>query len=342
MNKIKMSDIAKAAGVSHATVARVIHKNGYVSEEARLKIERLIHETGYVPNKLAQGLKSSQSQLIGHLTVFNPNMLFAKISYAVSRSAAQQGFHVLTLTSHPRMDEEEAQLDELIGRRVDGIIITSNAFFPPALIQKLVDMNIPVVMIERTLDIPFVDRVRIDDLKGSQEATGHIIAKGHRRIGFIGRKPNLPVNDVEHLRFQGYLNACLEAKLTPNDELVRHMEEYSVEAGYQAAESLMKLSDPPSALFATSDLFIAGVLQYLQKHGRKVPADVSLVGYDDTLSALLAPPVTSVALSHEKMGEQAIQLLVQRTEDIKAPSRSVMIATVLIDRHSVAEIDQTR
>ena len=338
MSSTKITDIAKAAGVSHATVARVIHKKGYVSEENRKKIEQLIQEMGYVPNKMAQSLKSAQSHLIGHLTVFNPNMLYAKISYAVNRSAEQQGFHVLTMTGHPQLNEEEAQVNELIGRRVDGIIITSNVFIAPELIQKFVAANIPVVMVERALGIPYVDCIRIDDLTGSYGAVQHILSHGHRRIGFIGTQPVMPIHDVEHHRYQGYLNACSDASVDVSDELVCLMEEYSAEAGYQAAKRLMRLEDPPSAVFATSDLFVAGVLQYLQKVDKKVPKDISLVGYDDTLSSLLAPPITSVALSHEKIGEHAIRFLLQRMADRKAPAQSTKIETVFIDRHSVQGI----
>lgn len=338
MKNIKITDIAKASGVSHATVARVIHKNGYVSEENRVKIERLIQEMGYIPNRAAQSLKGSPSQLIGHLTVFNPNMLFTKISYAVNHAAVQQGFHILTMSSHPRMNEEEAQINELIGRRVDGVIITSNIFISRDLIQRLSALSIPVVMIERTLDIPYVDCIQVDDLNGSQRAVQHIIAKGHRRIGFIGSQTILPHSDVEHLRYQGYIHACHDSNLDIKDEYVCLTNEYSVEDGYQAAEALMKLANPPSAIFATSDIFIAGVLQCFQKHGVKVPDDVSLVGYDDTLSSLMAPPITSVGLSHDKIGERAIQLILRRMADWNVHSQCVKIETVLIDRHSVKPI----
>lgn len=337
MPNVKMSDIAKAAGVSHATVARVIHRNGYVSEESRKKIEQLIAEMGYVPNKLAQSLKSAQSKLIGHLILFHPNMLFAKISYAVNHSAAAQGFQVLTVTSHSSRDEQETLINEMIGRRVDGVIITSNVFVPQDMILKLVGLNIPVVMIERTRDLPYVDRIQVDDLNGSFEAVRHLLKKGHQRIGFIGTLPTLPISDVEHLRFQGYIDALKWANLDVEDALVRHMEDYTAEAGYQAVESLMQLDNPPSAIFATSDLFVCGELQYLYQSGKRVPDDVSLVGYDDTHSALLSPPISSVGLSHDKIGEHAIELLLKRMSDPRAPAQTVMIETVFIDRQSVYE-----
>ena len=338
MQNVKMSDIAKAAGVSHATVARVVHKNGYVSEENRLKIERLIHEMGYVPNKMAQGLKNAQSKMIGHLMLFNPNMLFTKISYAVNRAAAARGFHVLTLTSHRYMNEEESQIEELIGRRVDGVIITSNVFVSRELIRKLVNLHIPVVMIERAFDLPQVDCVRIEDLKGAFDAVQHMIELGHRQIGFIGRQPNLPISDVERLRYQGYVDALRAAGIPVDEKWVCQMPEYTAEAGFQAMAEMEQRAALPTALFATSDLLASGVMQYLHQHQKRVPEDLSLVGYDDTLATLLAPPLTSVGLPHDQIGEQAIQLLLQRMEDVQAPAQSVWIKTVLIDRHSVRRI----
>lgn len=328
-----MSDIAAAAGVSLATVGRVLHKNGYVSEENREKIERLIQELGYVPNKIAQGLKNRQSKLIGHLVVFNPNMLFAKISLAVTQSALQHGFHVLTMTGHQNLDEEEAQINELIGHRVDGVIITSNVHIPKTLIQKLVDLEIPVVMIERTYDLPHVDCIRVDDLNGSFEAVDHIIAKGHRRIGFIGMQL---FHEVEKLRYQGYCDALRNAGMEISDDYICFMPDYSVENGFRAMETLMKTNQfPPTAVFATSDLFTCGVMQYLHQQGKRVPEDLSLVGYDDTLSTLLAPPITSVGLSLDEIGSHAIELLLRRMQDYQAPSSIVPIKTVLIDRQSV-------
>lgn len=332
---IKMSDIAREAGVSLATVGRVLHNNGYVSPENREKIERLIGELGYVPNRMAQGLKNSQSRMIGHLMVFNPNMLFAKISLAVNNAALEHGFQVLSMTGHAGLHEDDAQINELIGRRVDGVIITSNSHIPRTLIQKLVELRIPVVMVERTYSMPFVDIIRVDDLAGSREAVQHLIAQGHRQIAFIGMQL---FHEVETLRLKGYQQALSEASIPLTQEYICTMPDYSVQAGYAAMEQLLQLPHPPGAVFCTSDLFACGVLQSLQQHGKRVPQDISIVGYDDTLSAMLAPAVTSVALSLEEIGKNAIELLMRRMDAFDSPAISVMIRTVLIERQSVSHI----
>ena len=333
ISNVKMSDIANAAGVSLATVGRVLHNNGYVSKENREKIETLIHEMGYVPNQMARGLKNSQSMLIGHMVVFNPNMLFAKISLAVNQAAAAQGFHVLTMTSYRGLNEEENQLNELIGRRVDGVIITSNGSIPSGLVERLVERNIPVVMVERTYDLPYVDRIQVDDLGGAKQAVEHILQKGHRNIGFVGMQL---VHEVEKLRYQGYQAALKEAGIRLDPDAVCLMSDYSAADGDEAARHLMNLKVPPTAIFATSDLFACGILQYLYTIHKRVPEDVSIVGYDDTLSTMLTPQITSIGLDLDEIGADATALLIERMEDVKRPAQTLPIQTVLIDRHSVA------
>ncbi|WP_138751315.1 LacI family DNA-binding transcriptional regulator [Paenibacillus sinopodophylli] len=330
--KIKMSDVAKAAGVSLATVGRVLHNNGYVSEAKRKEIEQIIKETGYIPNKIAQGLKKSRSKIIGHLTLFNNNMQFKEISSAINMAASNSGYHVLTMTSHYGMGDEEQQLNDLIGHRVDGIIITSYHSISMELIGRLIEQNIPVVMIERTYEIPMVDRIVVNDHAISLNAVRHIVHKGHRRIAFIGAALE---HQVETDRFTGYIDALNEAGIVPHEEWVNVMSEYSVEEGRKAIGILLNAKQPPTAIFMTSDIYACGVMQILYERGLRVPDDLSLIGYDNTLSALLSPPITSVGLPFKEIGEHALDLLIRRMNDNSALSRTIRIDPFLMDRHTV-------
>ncbi len=331
---IKMSDIAKAAGVSLATVGRVLHNNGYVSEEKRQEIERIIKETGYIPNRIAQGLKKSRSKIIGHLTLFNPNMQYQEISSAVNAAAAESGYQVLTLTCHQGSGEEEQQINDLIGHRVDGVIITSYQALSQEWIGRLLERQIPVVMVERTYDMPLVDRIVVNDLAGSKEAVRHMLHKGHRRIAFVGAALDY---QVEKDRYAGYLEALKEAGIVPLEQWSQLMPGYSVEAGRKAIDELLHARVSPTAVFMTSDIFACGVLQVLYERGLRVPDDLSLIGYDNTLSALLSPPITSVGLPFEKIGDHAIRLLLRRMEDPGVSACSVGIDPFLMDRHTVRE-----
>lgn len=331
---IKMSDVAKAAGVSLATVGRVLHNNGYVSEEKRKEIERIIKETGYIPNKIAQGLKISRSNILGHLTLFNNNMQIKGISSAVNAAALDNGYQVLTLTGHQGLGEEEQQINELIGHRVEGVIITSYVSISKELIGRLIEKNIPVVMIERTFEVPMVDRIVVNDRASSLNAVRHMVRKGHRHIAFIGAELG---HQVEVDRYTGYLDALDEANIEPNEEWVKIMPEYSLEMGREAIVNLLNAKQPPTAIFMTSDTYACGVMQVLYERRLRVPDDMSLIGYDNTLSALLSPPITSVGLPFKEIGEHALQLLLRRMNDNTAPASTIGIDSFLMERNTVRE-----
>jgi DNA-binding LacI/PurR family transcriptional regulator len=334
MANIKMIDIAKAANVSLATVGRVIHNNGYVSETKRKEIKQTIKDMGYVPNKMAQAFKYSQSKLMGHMTLFNQNMLYEQISAAVDKAAVSHGYHVLTLACHANQGEEAKQVEELIGQRVEGIIITSNSMIDRELITKLVDNKIPVVMIERTLDIPYVDRVMVDDLEGAYNAVTHILQNGHRLIGFIGEDLE---HEVEINRYNGYCKAVSDHGIPILPELIQLKPDYSIPSGYKATKALMEGTNPPTAIFVTSDIYACGVMQYLYEKNIRVPYDISIVGYDNTLSTMLAPAVNSVGLPYQEIGDWAIKLLLSRMENEKSAAQTVIINTRYIDRGTVLE-----
>lgn len=327
--------MAKAAGVSVATVGRVIHNNGYVAADKREEIERVIKELGFIPNKLAQGLKKSESKVIGHLTLFNINMLYEQISRAINEKAAERDYHVLTLSSHRNREDEEKLINELLGHRVDGIIITSNGKIKEALVTRLTDLKVPVVMIERTMDLPMVDRIVIDDVKGGYESVQHFIEHGHRDIAFVGCQTG---HSVERDRYQGYLNALKDHGIPTNSKWISIREQYSVEEGYLAAATILAEKPYPTAIFATSDTYACGVLQYLYEKDIKVPRDISLIGYDNTLATLMAPQITSMGLPHELIGTEAMRLLLERIEDKELPAREIVVSPVLITRETVKQL----
>lgn len=330
MANVKMIDVAKAAGVSLATVGRVIHNNGYVAAEKREEIEQIIKDLGYIPNRMAQALKYSQSKLIGHMAFFNPNMLYEQISYEVHAAAARYGYRVMTIASHRDSGEEEKQIEELIGQRVEGIIITSNSSIDPSLIQKLIDNHIPIVMIERTLEMQKVNRIVVDDFRGAYEAVAGILRMGHQKVGFIGKEL---IYDVECRRYEGYRKALEDFNQVYDPSLVSLREEYSIAQGYDGMKALM--NHKPTAVFMTSDLFACGVLQCLYENNIKVPEGISLVGYDNTLSTMLAPPIDSVGLPVSEIGELAMGMLLRCIENPDKSAETALIQTEYQNRGTV-------
>lgn len=337
MPVITMKDVAREAHVSATTVARAIYNNGYISESKRQKILQVVDELGYVPNTLARGLKTQKSYTIGNIVPFSPvNFYFSQISEALSTEAEKLNYHVISAFSDGDRVAERKILEGLVSRSVDAIIFSAGMHVLPENIEWLLTRNIPVVMIERTQMIPGVDKVIIDNLEGSYCAVRHIIERNHKKIGFIGSQDE---DDIELQRKEGYRRALKDAGLEVRPEWVVLFENYNnPQYGYEGAKQLLSCADPPTAIFASSDIYACGVMQFARQHGLSVPEDLSLVGFDNTLSKFLAPPVTTVEMPIQEIGKTAIRLVMERIQNNRSIGESICYSTYLVDRGTVKDL----
>ncbi len=332
---ITMADIAKAAHASVATVGRVLHNNGYVSDEARARIERAIAELGYIPNQNARTLKSNRSNIIGSLVIQNPNGLYYRINDSIMEAAHRYGFEYLTMECQPWSRNEGRLIDNFIGLRVDGLVITSNTAIQPDMFARLRSAGIPAVAVERGYLEQGIDSLITEDFAGVRDAVCRIASRGHRRIGLIAMQP---FHDVERQRLAGYRQAIEDSGLAPDEALIQIVPSYHPDAGRAAAEALLALDAPPTALFATADTLAAGAMQALYDRRLRVPDDISIVGYDDVLSQSLSPRIDSVGLVLSDIGEQVLQLLRGRMADPQRPAKRQSISTVYVDRGTVRRL----
>jgi len=324
-----MADVARLAGVSQSTVGRVIHKNGYVSAENRQRVEAAVRKLGYVPNTLAQGLKNGV-RLVGHILQFSPNMLFAQISRAVDEACTQQGYGVLNFTKYGLPGEDEKIVTEFIGRRVSGVVITSIGYLEPELLKRLERAGIPVVWIERAPE--HGDRVLLDDHTGTYRAVESMIKTGHRKIAYIGLDSGM---SVEKLRLQGYRDALRDNGIEHDRRLEKLMENYNPLSGCKAMADLWENGPRPTGIFGAADTLICGAMQYLYQAGVRIPTDISLMGYDNTVSEILSPPVNSVGIHAGEMGQKAVELLLRRWDEPAGELETLWIGTELVDRGTV-------
>ena len=331
---IRILDIAKAAGVSPATVARVVNENGYVSQAKRRQVQQAIDELGYVPNKIASGLRTQKRHFIGHvvqLSVENP--FFARICNAVNDTAERAGYHVLTASNQMDAQKERAVLENLMGLMVDAIVFTGNTASDADTIRWIQSRGIPVVMIERPQPGSRVDAVLLDSQQGASAAAEHILGKGHRDIGFLGAQ--YAQHEVEYQRYHGFCEGMKAGGVKVKKEWVRFVPDYTVEDGRQAMKELLALRRRPTALFVTSDVVVCGALQVLYKQGLRVPEDMSIVGFDNTLSSLCTPQLTSMEMQLEQAGATAVEMVLERTKGSRLGAKTVTLSPVLIDRGSV-------
>lgn len=340
-NRATLKTVAAAAGVSTATVARVLHAKGYVAPATRDRVEAALAETGYRLNAVAQGLRKRRTLTIGHLLhSIAPNPFFAAVALGVDLEAAKHGCSALLYQTHGDAEREHMGVETLIRRRVDAILFTTAV--QEANVCLAARAGIPVVQVERQGALETL-AVTVDNYVGAAEAVRHLIDLGHRRIAFIGDDPANVLRHtqvshcVEHERLQGYLATVGDRLGTADQDLIILARDYERQTGYDAAQQLLTLSNPPTAIFATCDLLAAGVLQCLYERGYAVPRDMSVVGFDDTIASLMSPPLTTVAQPMVNMGQRAAALAfaaIETPADGLLHSRVIRLSTRLTVRAS--------
>jgi LacI family transcriptional regulator len=340
---VRLKDVAARAGVSTATVARVIHDNGYASAEARERVFAAIRESGYRLNTVAQGLRRQRTVTLGHiLNGILPNPFFAEVAIGVEHAAAEAGYNVLIFNARDDADRERSGVETLLARRVDGIIFTTA---PRAEnVRMALEAGVPCVEVEKPL-CDEADAVVVDNYAGAYAAVEHLLGLGHREIGYIGEpvgpRPGAPDDRVDRVvkeRFEAYQDALASAGLPVNESQVV-LGDYSHDPGWsdlrtgaEYAERLLGQAPELTAVFAASDVLAAGALQAFYARRLRVPDQMSLVGFDDTFAKHLAPPLTTVRQPMFEMGARAADLVVRAASEGRPerPARETCAAQLIV------------
>ncbi len=338
-----LKDVAARAGVSVSTVARVLHNQGYVAPETREVVAAALAESGYQLNAVAQGLRKRRTTEIGHiLHSISPNPFFAQVALGSEQAAAEHGRTVVLYNTNGEPDAERLGVEALIRRRVEAILFTTVT--DPANVELAVAAGIPVVQVERLSGIE-THAVTVDNYRGAFEAADHLLALGHRRIACLGVDPASRAQSgprhrrvVERERLSGFLDAHASHGIEVDDDLVILGESYyDLDAARRAAGCWLALPPAarPTAIFATCDILAAGVLQQAYGDGMRVPADLSLVGFDDTVGDHLSPPLTTVRQPMAELGRTAVRLAMAAIEaGPRAKPLRERLATDLVIRAS--------
>jgi len=338
---VRLVDIAARAGVGAMTVSRVVNESGYVSEEVRERVQRIIAEMNYHPNGLARSLKRQSTRVVGLLLPDIANPFSAELASSMQTALLDAGYSSFITTSERSNRREQAALRALFEHRVDGLIVaTRETKAGNELLSGLVERGLPMVLIGRTFNHTQVDRVTADHWRGGYEAVEHLIAQGHKRIGFVGVTLT---NGVGLRRFQGYLDALREHGLPIQKNLIAGPEQsdgpsYSTQAdGYAAMKKLLALRQRPTAVFARNDYTAIGAMLAATDAGLKIPTELAVAGFDNVpLSAYCAPPLTTVDQMTAEQGRRAAALLLERLGASAQPRerREVMLECRLIVRQS--------
>ncbi|MBA2720445.1 MAG: LacI family DNA-binding transcriptional regulator [Chloroflexi bacterium] len=321
-------DVARHAGVSITTASRVVNGKPYVQRELVDRVRAAITELGYRRNDLARGLKVRRSRSIALVIADLSNPFYGACAAAIEETCRSRGYSLLLCSSDEKPDIEQAYLQLLLQRQAEGILLIPTDRDHSDLVDEQT-AGIEIVAIDRPIQGLATDCVVVDNDVAAKAATQHLLDHGHSRIAYIGAAPTLYTN-VERLR--GYESALAGAGRAP---IVR-MGAASVGSARRAAQSVLQMKDPPTAIFTMNNLVTVGVLQAAHEAGLEVPRDLAIVAFDDVVLAdVLRPRLTVIRQPARELGEAAARMLIERLEGAySGVPRIVRLPTTFVVRES--------
>lgn len=301
-----ISDVAKAAGVSTATVSRVLRNKDAVKPSTRDAVLSAIASLNYKPNALARQMRTQETRTIIVIVPDISNTFFSDILFSIERCAQEHDYQVLIADMHNQPTIESYYFQAIQQHTVDGIISLS-ANVAKKLIEEVAE-EYPIVVANQYLENFNIPNVTIDNICAAEAITNHLISLGHTHIAHITSQPGIL---LYRDRFNGYISALAKHNLSIDLELVRYGVP-SIQGGYDQMNSLLSLNKPISAVFAAGDVMAVGAIKALKASGLRVPEDIAVVGFDDIeISHFWEPSLTTVKSPKQKIGEVAFQKLLK-------------------------------
>jgi DNA-binding LacI/PurR family transcriptional regulator len=327
-----IKDVAARAGVSVASVSRVLNQSKPVAEATQRKVLAAAEALHYSIDQRARALRRRKSGTLGLIVSDVANPYFPEVIRAIESVAYHSGHDLFLCNSDEDPERERFYVRAMIAQRIGGIIIVPVTFTSTSLALALRN-NIPIVCLDRRVEDIQLDSVLIDNRAGGALAADALIDRGHRRIGAIVATRTTPGSD----RLLGFAQRLAERGIPLPDELVRDGE-YKQSGGYAAACSIFALSERPTGLFVANHPMTLGALQAARELRLNVPRELSLVAFDDTTWAtFLDPPLTTISQPTDQLGSAAANLLIDRVEDrYHGPARTIVLEPRLMDRESIA------
>ena len=339
-----LKDVALRAGVATTTVARVVNKSGYVAEETRRRVEDAIEATGYSANSLARSLRSDRSRVIGHLLRSTlPNPFFLRVARGVEEYAKAHGYTALTYNVQVQAEAERHGIETFVGWRADAIIFSTPV--DAANVEFAAQRGMPVVQVERPMTLS-ASRILVRNFDSAVMALRHLVDLGHRRIAFVGPEPRSspPFAEsfayVDKERFGAY-RAVLSEIGASTEGLIKFGEGYRDDVasaqghGFSATRELLAQPLRPTAIYTANDILAAGAMQAIYEAGLRIPRDISVIGFDDTLAQYLSPLLTTIRQPARRLGMAAAKLVIDQIEGNQPPGcHELVLDTELVIRDS--------
>ncbi|WP_457576984.1 LacI family DNA-binding transcriptional regulator [Desulfomarina sp.] len=320
-------DVAKLAGVSTATVSRVINSPEAVREQTRDKVTEAMKLCKYKYNALARGFVTKQSNTIGLIIPTINNPVFAESTRGVQDYADRNNIQVLLGNTYYRYEQEEKLVETFREKQVDGLVITTTN--PRgAILKTLVDEEIPFVLLYSTVKKGPMTVVGVDNYRGGYRATEHLVNLGHRRIGMVAGR--FSISDRSFHRWHGY-RQCLKNNKISYDKALLVQTDYSLTGGRDAVKKLLSLEDPPTAFFCSNDFLALGAMKGARELGLQLPRDLSIVGFDDIrIASYVIPELTTIRQPAYDIGKLGAELLFQRIRGCTKPVHRMLDLSLIV------------
>ncbi|MDP9833538.1 LacI family DNA-binding transcriptional regulator [Gleimia europaea] len=327
---VTIKAVAKAAGVSVGTVSHVLNHPDRVARDKRLRVERAVKELGYIPSEAGQRLRKGSSQFVGVLVLDIANPFFAQASESIEEALAERGYYPMILSYRGDAERELAIMRMLASQQVHGLIVTPSDY-TVANLEKLAVFRGKVVFMDSPPIEEEVPTVSSDDVSGARKAIAYLSRMGHRNLGFI--------NGPNHIRQARDRREGVRQELRVGNISVTEVNArtFGVKSGHEALKDLLKKNPNISAVFCASDQLAIGAIRALREIGRKVPEDISIVGYDDIdIATDLTPALSTIRQPMEQIGRTSVDLLFEDHEQ----ARHVVYSPTLIKRDSVSKVSE--
>jgi len=335
--RVTLRDVARRLDVHPSTVSRVLNPRtrSMVADAMAERVMEAVEDMGYRPNPFAYSLKTNRSFIVGVLIPDITDPLFPPIIQGVERTLAAAGYTVILADTDNDPERQRVNFGIMRERQVDGLIVATARYQDPVIYEHR-GGDIPIILVNRTIDDPDMPCVVNDDAFGIGLIVQHLAALGHRRIAHLAGPQDV---STARARFQTFEAAMREAGLDPDPKLIEFCCSFAEEEGKAAASDLLERGESFTAVVAANDLLAIGCLDALAMFGKRCPEDVSVTGYNDMpFVDKIQPPLTTVRIPHDEMGAMAARVLLKYIEGDMAAARSIAIRPELVVRASTAPL----
>jgi LacI family transcriptional regulator len=333
-----MRDIAKIAGVSSATVSRVINGSNLVRPVTADRVRRVVEELKFFPNTNSTTLKYGKSSTYGLIIPDITNPFFPEFIRSFERVLVENNREMLMATTdfHPMRIQQSVR--RMLVRKVDGVALLASEIETES-IEALIHNRVPLVTMDRRRIGPGLSDVVIDNASGMEPAIAHLKELGHTRIGYIGGSSQRTISDH---RANAFMKVMKDCGLTVNPEFM-YVGNYRITGGEAVMTEILRMSDRPTAILTANDLTAVGALRVLRKCGYTVPQDFSVIGFDDIeLSDIIYPPLTTIRLPRQEFAETFFRALEDAGEDPNAIGKKYPVSTSFVIRCSTGPVPKVK